>query len=295
MGRRLRNSSERAVAGSGIDGVVISGLANDFIQYFVTPEEYDRQHYEGGSTLFGRATSVFIQERLVSLLRRMVDGRPAPPPDQDERRNGVTDDEPAFERGAASGAVLRQPAAVMRLQRARVQWRGGPRGTDRPLDRPFVVVERRGKRWRAVDDDLGLRILWTVDGEGRYTARWEAPLTARPGRYRFSIQANRYRLRSDSFRLARSRELEAWRIERSPGRMVVELRYPEAVENEDLTWRPRVARIRRADVGGRVRKVRIDGRRLIITGKPGTRVTIERGALRDAHGNRNGNRLALDL
>ena len=33
---------------------VISGLANEFLQYFVTPEEYDRQHYEGGSQLYGR-------------------------------------------------------------------------------------------------------------------------------------------------------------------------------------------------------------------------------------------------
>ncbi len=37
MGRMLRSDAEEAVAGSGIDRVVISGLANDFIQYFVSP------------------------------------------------------------------------------------------------------------------------------------------------------------------------------------------------------------------------------------------------------------------
>ena len=50
VGQRLRAAVRSA---SGLERVIVSGLANEFIQYFTTPEEYDRQHYEGGSTLYG--------------------------------------------------------------------------------------------------------------------------------------------------------------------------------------------------------------------------------------------------
>ena len=236
MGRRLRGAAEAAVRGSGIRQVVISGIANDFIQYFTTPEEYDRQHYEGGSTLFGRATSIFIQERLIALLEAMVAGDPAPPPDQDERRNGVSDDAPKYPAGATDAEILTQPHAVRRMDRASFSWQGGPMGYDRPLDRPFVRIQRRiGGKWRTVDTDLGLQTLWTVDADGAYQAVWEPTFRQRRGRHRFVITATRYRLRSKPFRVRPATDLTA----SDGGRVVL---YPEAVENVDLTWRPATAR-----------------------------------------------------
>ena len=162
--------------GSGIRRIVISGLANDFIQYFVTPEEYDRQHYEGGSTLFGRATSVFIQERLIALLEAMVAGEPAPPPDQDERRNGISDDAEKFPAGAESGdGRSSSPTAVARMDRARLRLAGrAAAATTGRSTAPFVRIQRRvDGRWRTIDSDLGLQTLWTVDEDGNYEALWE--------------------------------------------------------------------------------------------------------------------------
>jgi len=284
MGRRLRANAEQAVAGSGIGRVVISGLANDFIQYFTSPGEYDRQHYEGGSTLFGRASGVFIEERLVELLERLVAGEPAPDPDPFDRLNGVTDDEAPFGTGATIASVAEEPATTRRLERASLRWQGGPDGFDRPLDKAFVIVERRDAgRWRRADSDLGLRILWTVSDEGAYRALWEIPLGAEAGAHRFIVRANGYRLRSERFRVRPSHALEAVVTDSSPGRAVVRLRYPEAVENEDLTWRPRWARI-----AG-------EGRRLVIHGAPGDEITIPKGSLRDPHGNRNGTALSVEL
>jgi neutral ceramidase len=234
MGRRLRGAAERAVAGSGVRDVVLSGLANDYIQYITTPEEYDRQHYEGGSTLFGRATGVFIQERLIDLLERLVAGEPAPEPDPDDPQNGVTDDEPPFGTGAGQATPVEQPADVERLGHPVFSWRGGPAGQDRPLERAFVTIQRRvGGGWRAVDDDLGLRILWTVNGDGVYRATWEPRSDAPLGAHRFLITANHYRLASESFRVRPARGLEVSREGGGP-RLV----YPEAVENVDLAWRP---------------------------------------------------------
>ncbi len=286
MGRRLRSNAEDAIAGSGISRVVISGLANDFIQYFTSPEEYDRQHYEGGSTLFGRATSVFIEERLIALLQLMLAGEPAPAPDEDQRRNGISDDSAPFGTGATSAVAIEQPRRTQRLDRASFLWQGGPDGTDRPLDRAFVIVQRRAhRRWRQADSDLGLRILWTVDEDGRYQARWEPPRNAKTGRYRFKIRANGYRLRSKRFRLRPARDLRAKVVRRSAGRAVIELRYPRPVEDVDLTWRPRSAPIRSAGI--RAGSVKVRGTRIVVRAPAGRTVRIPRGALQDRWGNRN--------
>ena len=241
MGKRLKGAAEEAVRGSGIREVVISGLANDFLQYIVTPEEYDRQHYEGGSTLFGRAEGVFIQERLIALLELLVAGEPAPAPYPDDPQNGITDDESPFPTGAASGAAVSQPVAIERLGHAVFVWRGGTRGADRPLEKRFITIQRRvDGTWRRAADDLGLRILWTVDADGTYEASWEPSVNAKLGTYRFLVTANHYRLASGPFKLKPTSSLLA-RVARRDGERVVVLRYPEAVENVDFAWRPREA------------------------------------------------------
>jgi neutral ceramidase len=298
MGRRLRSAALRAARGSGVRRVVISGLANDFVHYLTSPREYDRQHYEGGITLYGRASSVFIEERLAALVRRMKRGRPAPAPDPFDPRNGVVDDEPPYGRGADRGRALEQPATTRRLGHAEFRWDGGARGLDRPLDRAFVAIQRRtGRGWHPVDDDLGLRILWTVDDDGKYRAVWEPPLDAPLGRYRFLVTANRYGLISDPFPLRAARDLEAELVRSDGGRAVLELRYPRAVENEDLTWRPRRARrgAMRLRVADRAVTLRSRNGRFRLEGRPGAEVRLAVGAASDRYGNRNRNALRFEL
>jgi neutral ceramidase len=298
MGRRIRDAALQAGRGAGIRRIAISGLANDFVQYVTTPEEYDRQHYEGGTTLFGRAEGVFIEEHLAELVARIAARRPAPAPDPFDPRNGVTDEAPPFGSGASQGQPISQPPATARLDRAEFRWLGGERGLDRPLDRPFIIVQRRTRgRWRHADDDLGLRILWTVDGGGVYRALWEAPLDARRGRYRFRVSANRYRLLSAPFRLLGAGDLEARVLESGGGRAVLTLEYPRPVENRDLTWRPLTARAGRIALGPGARDVaiRARGRRFILHGPPGTPVTLGPGAVRDRYGNANANPLSFQL
>jgi neutral ceramidase len=289
MGKRLRAGVIRAARGSGIRRIVISGVANDFIQYVTTPEEYDRQHYEGGSTLFGRAEGIFIEERLAELLGRLVRGEPAPAPADFDPRNGIVDNAPGFGPGAARGRALAQPRSVRRLGHAVFSWAGGVRGRDRRLDRPFVTVQRRTRRgWRRAADDLGLQILWTVDGD-RYRALWEAPHRAPRGRYRFLITANRYRLVSRSFRLLAARNLRLVQTGRRNGHTRFELRYPRAVENADFGWRPGRARsgVLTARVDGRRRTVRARRGVFAIPAAGDATIRIAAGGARDRFGNRN--------
>ncbi len=123
-----------------------------------------------------------LQEALVELTRSLVEGSPAPQPYPYDPRNGVTANAAPFPLGAANATITYQPRPPKprRLWRPHFAWGGGVRGFDRPLDRPFVQIQRRaaGGSWRTVDSDLGLAVLWTVDEDGHYRAWWSRPSTS---------------------------------------------------------------------------------------------------------------------
>ena len=347
MGRRLRKSVLDASAGSGVTTAVIAGLANEYADYFTTPEEYDAQHYEGGATIYGRASSVALQEALNALAGTLAKGQAAPKPYAYDPTNGVPAAGDAFPSGAASGKITSQPpASAARLGHPALEWQGGERGFDRPLDKAFVSVERQVtvkvkprrtssrphtrkrrrhggrtgprftgkvraartvKRWRTVDSDLGLAILWTVDSGGAYRAHWEVPLDAPAGRYRFVISANRYGLKSRPFKVHASHALTAAPVNAGAGLVGVELGYPAADSREavgdppgdataDLTDRPETA-------SSGLATFLVNGRRVTVSERPGgvfavpaaTGATVElkAGGVRDEFGNANGNSLTL--
>ncbi|MGH2764241.1 MAG: hypothetical protein ACRDL0_17325, partial [Thermoleophilaceae bacterium] len=145
---------------------------------------------------------------------------------------------------------------------------------------PIALTGRRARgrpRWRRVDSDLGLAMLWTVDGDGRYTARWEVPRDAPKGVYRMVVRAKRYTLRSRSFRVRPARSLRLREVEGG-----VAIDYPEAVRDVDLTWRPRSAS------GGTIR-YRHGGRTVTLRRRRGTVFPVPAGArvlsARDRFGN----------
>jgi hypothetical protein len=237
MGRRVRAALSKA-APAGVTGVQLSGLANEYMSYFVTPEEYDAQHYEGGSTMYGRMESVLMQEELVKLVGRLRAGQPAATPYDADPRNGVADTAAPFGTGATSAAAVAQPVTTQRFARATFSWTGGTQGLDMPLGKPFVSVQRRvGASWVPTTDDLGLQIVWRVDDNGRYDAQWEVPRDAALGTYRVVVSANHYRLVSNSFAVVKATTLS---VETTSAREV-RVRYPEAVVEKDITFRPQIA------------------------------------------------------
>src|SRR5690606_4134785 len=76
-GLRLRRTVA-GITGSDLDDVLVAGYANSYFHYVTTPEEYDAQHYEGGSTLFGRWQLPALQQTAARLARAMRDGRDLP-------------------------------------------------------------------------------------------------------------------------------------------------------------------------------------------------------------------------
>ncbi len=311
MGRRVRQAVTDAARGSGVNSAVISGLANEYVDYFTTPQEYDAQHYEGGATIYGRASSVALQEALVELTQRLVEGSPPPQAYPYDPRNGVTANAAPFPLGAASATVTYQPRppTPRRLWRPHFAWNGGVRGFDRPLDRPFVQIQRRGSNgtWQTVDSDLGLAVLWTVDEDGHYVAGWEPPLDQPLGAYRFRITANRYTLVSRPFELKASWGLTPRRVAAPPGKAAVVLDYPAARVREEigdplpdfrasLTHRPSHAASGQVTfiVDGRPVTVQAGpGGRFEVPANPGDLVRIPARAGRDGFGNRTGQDFAF--
>jgi len=219
VGRRARERVLEVAREVGVKGVSVMGLTNEFIQYITTPEEYDRQHYEGGSTIYGPASSAALTDVLVEMARNLRDGKPAPAPYPFDPRHGVEANGEPFGKGAESATALAQPVATPPGAQAVFEWQGGPNGLDRRLDRRFIAIERKTKKqaastaaglraglrpprsqaWKRVTDDLGVSIVWTGDPDGAYSAHWQVSPRAKAGMYRFKVTANGYRLRSSPF------------------------------------------------------------------------------------------------
>jgi hypothetical protein len=221
----------------------------------------------------------------------------------------VKADAPGFPTGTSFGALLSEPPrATARLEHPSVSWTGAPRGYDRPLDKAFVLVQRRSSRgWNVADSDLGRHILWSVDDSRTYQGEWEPPFDARLGMYRFAIQANHYKLRSNSFRLRAARSLIVRQAPAGAGRAAVALAYPPARVHEsvgdpapdstaDLTYRPPGARSGAVTFivnGRRVRAMAGRGGRFTVAAPAGATVEVKPGAGHDQLGNRNGNDLTF--
>lgn len=193
-GLRLRRAVA-AVVGAELDDVLIAGYVNSYIHYVTTPEEYDGQRYEAGSTMFGRWELAAFTQTAVGLARALVAGEPAPsgPPPPDLTAHTARwgrrprHDEPTAGR---FGRVVLEPkarygpgdvvsAVFVAAHLANDVHRGGT----------FLEVQRDDPDgWTTVadDGDWATRLRWTRVGRrgSQVTVVWNVPADVRPGRYR---------------------------------------------------------------------------------------------------------------
>jgi neutral ceramidase len=59
---------------------VVGGLTNGYCEYVATPEEYQLQLYEGGSTLYGQYTAPFLAASFENMAQRLARSDTPPPP-----------------------------------------------------------------------------------------------------------------------------------------------------------------------------------------------------------------------
>jgi neutral ceramidase len=188
---------------NGIHHVAVASVSNGYFGYTTTPEEYSRQYYEGGHTLYGRRSTPYLTAQLGVLTRDFLakgdvqELRPAW-----RYRLKVTNFYPEPRPSNGRREAVAQPMPV-RAETANEEdfiafrWRDvGPGQMD--LHQPLSRVEvKNQERWETLwvngepihDDGYDLEVRYLAerdDGMGKYEVRWYNPILGGP--YRFVIE-----------------------------------------------------------------------------------------------------------
>jgi neutral ceramidase len=196
-GLRIRRSVAREL-GVPLENVLMQGYANAYSQYVTTPEEYDEQHYEGGSTLYGRYTLPAYQQEFAKLAKSLkagttVDRGPTPPNLKDRQVNlqtGVVMDNPPP--GKRFGDVLAQPEGAYRPgQTVKTEFVTGHPKNNLRRGGTFLEVQRLvdGTWVRHLDDgDWETRYRWIrtdeLTGTSKAAITWDIAEDTPAGTYR---------------------------------------------------------------------------------------------------------------
>ncbi|MFD5099935.1 neutral/alkaline non-lysosomal ceramidase N-terminal domain-containing protein [Streptomyces albidochromogenes] len=191
-GLRLRRTVA-AIVGAPPANVLAVGYSNAYAHYVTTPEEYDAQEYEGGSTLFGRWELPALCQSAAGLARAMRDGTPVGrgtperlrPPRARHRRRGTDVPHP----GRDFGDVLSFARTDTRVT---ARFVGAHPGNDLRRGGTYLAVEREeGGGWTRVadDGDWSTTFRWKAVGTGAarastVTVTWDVPPDTPPGTYR---------------------------------------------------------------------------------------------------------------
>ncbi|MFI7669800.1 neutral/alkaline ceramidase [Nocardia sp. NPDC049526] len=195
-GLRIRRAVAAAL-GVPLEQVLMQGYANAYHEYVTTPEEYDSQQYEGGSTLFGRYTLPAYQQEFNRLAtafaaRQQVPRGPAP--------RDISNLQPNFQPapgpdttplGRGFGDVLTQPAASYALgTQVAVEFVSAHPKHNPRRNGTFLEVQRRNASgdWVRVanEGEWAVRFYWSKRGPAESVARftWDIPTDASSGTYR---------------------------------------------------------------------------------------------------------------
>lgn len=197
-GRRIRNVVASALAGSGVDHVVIAGLSNAYSGYVTTREEYAAQQYEGASTHFGPWTLAAYQHQVGRLAQALATGEPVPAGPTPRNlcaaqhcfKPGVVfDAAPPFKH---FGEVAKDSKPSYHPgEHVDVSFWGAHLANDLMTQGSFLEVQRHTTDgWLPVarDWDPETQIVWERVGlaASRVRVHWEIPRYAAPGTYRIA-------------------------------------------------------------------------------------------------------------
>jgi neutral ceramidase len=199
-GRRLRKTVLDALAPAGVDTVVIAGLANDYLHYMATREEYSAQMYEGASTYAGPWQLAATQQEARKLALTMASGEPAPQGVPAADISVGVDAPVSLDPPSNFGAVVSDAdAQYTQGDLVDVSFVSGYPGNDLKTMSSYVYAERQNANggWDviATDRDPQLRFVWNSSSNPVSTelnmisastaeVLWKIPLNTLPGTYR---------------------------------------------------------------------------------------------------------------
>lgn len=171
-GLRLRKALAEVLA-ADLDHVLVQGYSNGYAHYVTTPEEYELQRYEGGSTIFGRHELAALIDTACGLAKSMVEGKPVAagtPPAPQRVRIPTPVGSPRFETRRPI-EVLDSPSNGVIGDIVTATFAADhPNAEIRPN---YLLVEHETPDgWLTVADDssLGTSITWNHDRRWRWTA-----------------------------------------------------------------------------------------------------------------------------
>jgi len=217
-GRRIVAAAEAALPdGSSIERVVVSSVANEYCGYVATAEEYSRQFYEGGHTLYGPNTQPFLAAHVARLMSQVAATDSALPVVSDvaSQRSWDLKVHRYLCRPAGRGvgrAALGRPVYVDATSDDdgywEFRWRDSSPGdlawhepmvrveqSDSPADAGAGVWQPALHRGRRVDDqgtDVEVRIVGNDAIGCVYAARWHDPAFRAGRRHRFVVLGNHH-------------------------------------------------------------------------------------------------------
>ncbi|KAF0301861.1 Neutral ceramidase [Amphibalanus amphitrite] len=200
-GRRIREAvtARYAEAGETVK-VVISGLSNTYSDYITTYEEYQKQRYEGASTVYGPHTHQAYLQKFQELATAMIQGTPvvdeAQPPNlldvQMSFVPGVVFD--AAPLGHHFGDVTQQPTAGAFYpgETVVVKFVSGHPRNNPMTGRSFLEVLKLQEdgSWAVVATDASWETFfkWSrtdvLLGHSEVTITWNIPVDAAAGTYK---------------------------------------------------------------------------------------------------------------
>ena len=202
MGRRIERSVKAAA--NGVDpahplfkDVFAVGLANDYMSYMATTQEYEAYQYEGSFSLFGQQTGNALKLRLAHLGQLIAAHTPVepctlernciePPPTTELAVKPV-----ATAPDVLAGTTQSQPSDVQRFTGTTFSWIGGGPSAEWLQNDPMVELQRQsGTSWQTVASDLDSTVPVHYDKcgtENHWTAYTDPTVDATPGTYRFHV------------------------------------------------------------------------------------------------------------
>lgn len=172
MGMRIRASLREAAGAEPIIPIVV-GLADEYGGYFVTPQEYALQHYEGASTSWGQYAGPLLRDAITELVTR----DPGPPPrarfDPGQRRDFAL--RPSDRRALRSIAERLAAQLELAAEPPAIEFDSAPPSWTGPTW-PSVAIELRDPEgaWRPFTDDRGFEFVVFPLALERERWRWRA-------------------------------------------------------------------------------------------------------------------------
>jgi neutral ceramidase len=205
-GRRMAARVKREFMETGdesVNHVCVAGNANGYFGYTTTPEEYRRQNYEGGHTLYGRHSTPYIAAQLGLLARDFKTKEDVQELKPDWKYVlKVNTFYPKAQVSTGRRKVLMQPNVVKAKKEyeedyiafrwqdvgaSEIDYHKPLSGVEVKIDDQWVPMVKNGHPANDDGYDIEVRFLKKLDdGMGAYEVRWYNPVLG--GEYRFVIE-----------------------------------------------------------------------------------------------------------